>query len=485
MPILATGNSGAIMEKKLGLISSVVLFAGALALSWITHGTGVVVDDAKRQISIPKLLTMPLQVQAAYNGTDVYFRYRWPAPNPGIFHDMLRFTDGKWVVRGNPVPGSQPDGLHEDRVSMMLDDGSVPEFGRYGGYIAIGDRLAGFTVEADIKSVKDHPYLGKKLGLEEPTKYLPATRKNQNDWTSTVPEKEQDRLQAAGYFLDLWHWRAARSNPTGFADDQFITAGRLSDTGRGAYATNWDSDKKQPRLMFDPSKTGMRALKWNDIVGGKIDQDGAHALTEDQSVAFEPAAGWQEGDTIPRRLLRTPQDSRADIAVAGKAHWADGFWEVTLRRKMDTGKPLEDKIIRDGGVYQVAFAVHRQATAGRWHYVSLPISAGFGREAELAVVAFTGEMPDWKQPPRSVTLFYPGQVSWPHLNSVKHGGAESIAKGIPVRSRHSEEQLAHYGIEAEFAELIRVQWLLTLLAGLALIGAFGWALLTSTFKLEQ
>jgi hypothetical protein len=152
---------------------------------------------------------------------------------------------------------------------------------------------------------------------------------------------------------------------------------------------------------------------------------------------------------------------------------------------MDTGKPLEDKIIRDGGVYQVAFAVHRQATAGRWHYVSLPISAGFGREAELAVVAFTGEMPDWKQPPRSVTLFYPGQVSWPHLNSVKHGGAESIAKGIPVRSRHSEEQLAHYGIEAEFAELIRVQWLLTLLAGLALIGAFGWALLTSTFKLEQ
>jgi hypothetical protein len=33
------------------------------------------------------------------------------------------------------MPGSRPDGLHEDRVAMMLDDGSVPEFGRYGGYI--------------------------------------------------------------------------------------------------------------------------------------------------------------------------------------------------------------------------------------------------------------------------------------------------------------------------------------------------------------
>lgn len=473
------------MQKKTGLIASGVLFAGALALSWATHGIGVVVDDAKRHIAIPKPLTVPFQVQAAYNGTDVYFRYRWPAPNAGIFHDMLRFTDGKWEVRGNAGPGSQPDGLHEDRVSMMLDDGSVPEFGRYGGYVAIGDRLAGFTVEADGKTLKDHPYLGKKLGLDEPTKYLPATRKNQSDWTSTVPEPEQEKLQAAGYFLDLWHWRAARSSPTGFADDQFITAGRLSDSGRGAYATNWDGEKKQPRLMFDTAKAGMKALKWADIAGGKVDQDGVHALTEDVSVAFDPAAGWQEGDTIPRRLLRAPQASRADIAVAGRARWAGGFWDVTLRRKMNTDKPLEDKIIRDGGVYQAAFAIHRQATGGRWHYVSLPVSVGFGREAELVAAAFTGEAPDWKQAAKSVTLFYPGQVSWPHLNSVKHGGAESIAKGIPVRSRHSEEQLAHYGVEAEFADAIRGQWLLTLLAGLALIGAFGWALLASTPKTEH
>jgi hypothetical protein len=45
----------------------------------------------------------------------------------------------------------------------------------------------------------------------------------------------------------------------GFADDQFITAGRLSDSGRGAYATNWDGEKKQPRLMFDTAKVGMKA----------------------------------------------------------------------------------------------------------------------------------------------------------------------------------------------------------------------------------
>ncbi|MDO9439785.1 MAG: ethylbenzene dehydrogenase-related protein [Beijerinckiaceae bacterium] len=470
---------------KSSLYASTILFGGALALSWFTHGAGTVINDARKHINIPATLTVPLQVQAAYNGTDVYFRYRWLAPNAGIFHDMLRFTAGKWEVRGNAVAGSQPEGLHEDRVSMMLDDGAVPEFGRYGGYVAIGDRLAGFTEEADGTAIKNHAYLGRKLGLDEPTKYLPATRSNPNDWTSTVPEAQQAKLQSAGYFLDLWHWRAARSNPVGHADDQFITAGRLSDSGRGAYATNWDSDKKQPRLMFDPARAGgMKALKWDEIIGGKIDQDGNHGLREEVAAPFDPGAGWQEGDTIPRRMLRSPQASRADIAVFGKAIWADGVWDVTLKRKMNTEKPLEDKIIRDGGSYQAAFAIHRQATGGRWHYVSLPVSVGFGRHADIVATAFTGDTPDWKQPARQVTLFYPGQVSWPHLNSQKHGGADSIGKGIPVKARHSEEQLAHYGIEAEFAELIRRQWLLTLFAGLGLIVAFGWALLKSTPKLE-
>jgi hypothetical protein len=312
------------------LFASTILFGGALALSWLTQGAGIVVNDAKRHINVPKTLTVPLQIQAAYNGVDVFFRYRWPAPNAGIVHDMLRFSNGKWETRGEAAPGPQPDGLHEDRVSMMLDDGSVPEFGRYGGYVAIGDKLAGFTEEADAKAVKDHPYLGKKLGLDEPTKYLPATRSNQSDWASTVPEAQQAKLQSAGYFLDLWHWRAARSNPVGYADDQFITAGRLSDSGRGAYATNWDGDKKQPRMMFDPAKSGgFKALKWDDVAGGKIPQDGVHALKEDISVPFDPNAGWNEGDTIPRRLLRPP---RPPAPISRSPAWRNGLTAIGRSR---------------------------------------------------------------------------------------------------------------------------------------------------------
>jgi len=146
---------------------------------------------------------------------------------------------------------------------------------------------------------------------------------------------------------------------------------------------------------------------------------------------------------------------------------------VTLRRRLDTGNPLDDKILRDQGAYHVAFSVHRDAQQERWHYVSLPFTLGLNRPAEIVAPKFAGDAPDWKQEWTEVTLFYPGQVSWPHLNSKRHAGAEYIKKGVPVRYRHSEAQLAHYGVEAEFADAIRRQWLLTMLAGVLLIAGFG------------
>lgn len=359
---------------------------------------------------------------------------------------------------------------------MMLDDGSVPEFARYGGYVTIGNRLAGMSDEVDGKSIAAHPYLGGKLKMDEPTKYLPETRKSLNDWSSVKSEDELKALRASGYFLDLWHWRAARSNPVNLSDDQLVAEGRLSDAGKSAYATNWDNDKKQPRLMFDVAKAGHAALKWDDIVKGNIKQDSAHALREDISAPFDPSAAWKEGDTIPRRILRPADGSRADIKVAGKAVWDKGFWEVVLTRKMDTGAPLDDKILRDRGVYNVAFAIHRQATGGRWHYVSLPVTVGLGRSADIEAVRYTGDTPTWTHPARNVTMFYPGQVTWAHVNSANHAGQDKVKQGVPVKFRHTEAELAAYGIEMEFDAAIKRQWQLTLLLGMLLIAAFGYAL---------
>ena len=81
------------------------------------------------------------------------------------------------------------------------------------------------------------------------------------------------------------------------------------------------------------------------------------------------------------------------------------------------------------------------------------------------------------QPWLDVTLFYPGQVSWPMLvNRNKHPGADRIARGVPVKGHHSELQLSNYGVEMEFKSEIKRQWLLTIFAFLALIVGFGVAI---------
>jgi hypothetical protein len=463
------------MRKAL-LYLSVAIFLGALSVSWLTHGAGVIGNDIARNIYIPKELTMPLQVKAAYNGRDMFFRYRWPARQPSIYHDMLKYEGGKWVRYGDSEVGRQAQGIYEDRITMFVDDGSVPEFARYGGYVAVGDRMRFFTDEAKPKDVRAHPYLGQKRKQTEVRKYLPATRRDINDWASVVPEEELTALRKAGYFLDLWHWRAHRSNPIDVSDDEYVFETRSGDAGRGPFTDNWEPEKSQPRFMLDPEKTGRRAIRWEELIQRKLGFDDVYFISEGTAKPFDASHQWQEGDTIPRRLLRPGDASHADIKVSGKARWRDGYWDVTLFRAMDTGHPMDDKILVDKHVYNLAFAVHRDATGSRWHYVSLPVTLGLGRDAELAATRFEGEAPQWQQPWFNLVLFYPGQVSWPHLNSAKHAGAAKIKEGVPVKARHSEIQLAHYGVEGEFADAIRSQWLLTMAAGVLLIIGFGIAL---------
>lgn len=458
------------------LNASIAIFVLALLLSWVFHGTGIIENDIQRNIYIPETLTLPLQVKAAYNGDKMFFRYRWPAQAPHIYHDMMKFQDGKWERYGKSVAGPQPQGIYEDRVAMLVDDGSVPEFEKYGGYIAIGDGMRFFTNEAKKEAVEAHPYLGKQKKQEEVGKHLPETRTDNADWESVVPAAQLDAQRKAGYFLDLWHWRAHRSNPIGKSDDQVIAEARYGDEGKGPFFDNWDKDTKQPKLMFDPvkiGKAGKTALAWDDIAKRTLGFDDLYYLREDQATPYDPNHAWKNGDTLPRRVLRPGEGSRADISVQGTARWQDGYWEVSLVRKMDTGHPLDDKAFMDNRVYTVAFSVHRDAFGSRWHYVSLPQRLGLNRQADFQAVRFDGAEPKWDQDWRSVTLFYPGQVSWPMLNSARHAGAENIKKGIPVRQRHSEIQLAYYGVEMEFYDAIRRQWQYTLFAGVLLIVGFG------------
>ena len=119
------------------LYFSLAIFFGLLVASWITHGRGVIKNDPARGIDIPNERFVGLQVKAAFDGKQFYMRYRWPTPKRVIEYDMLRYEGGKWVRDGQ----GKSQGDYEDRVSTMIDDGSVPEFGRYGAYVMANPRM--------------------------------------------------------------------------------------------------------------------------------------------------------------------------------------------------------------------------------------------------------------------------------------------------------------------------------------------------------
>lgn len=442
------------------LAASAAIFTGLLVAAWVTHGTGIVKDDPERNIVIPDELMSELQVKVAYDGEDIWFRYRWPVERPAIFNDVLVYNDGKWEKRGGETLGPNPDFLTEDRVAMMIDDGSVPLFSRYGGYITIGDGLTTFT--------------GTPETDEERTKYLPSTRTDPNDFETVRPESDLEKLRAAGQFIDLWQWRSSRSNPIGLGDDGFVAEERGGDEGTGPYTTNFDKETGQPKYMFNPDVAGYRALAINDVVSGQVGFNDTYYLAAETAVPFDPNYAWKNGDTIPRRYLRPETGSRGDVVQPAAARWRNGFWDVTLRRKMDTGNPLDDKIFRDGGSYDLAFAVFRNASTMRWHYVTLPVSLGLGEPAQIEAKLSEPGKPDWTGPWTEIKTFYPGQVTWGRLTDARqHPGADRIAQRVPVAARHTEEQLALYGVQMEFADEIKRQWIWTLIASLGLIVALG------------
>lgn len=451
------------IRRRTAVVVVAGIFSASLFLAVVTHNTGVIRDDPERNIWIPRELTMPLQLQVAYDEEQIFFRYRWPAKRPHVYTDMLRFSDGQWQRKLHSPVGPEPDGVYEDRLTMMVDDGSVPEFQRYGGYITVGANMRDFA-DAGPNAGRDDAHR---------RKYLPATRSDPNDWYSIVDQETLAAQRDAGYFLDLWHWRAHLSNPLGWSDDQHIAWYRLYDSGDGPFFSNWNGAAEQPRFMFDPADGGSAALRWEDVTAGRVGVNAPYYLAEDVAIPFDPDREWREGDVIPGQVLREPSGSRATIRVQGEGRWADGYWDVTLVRKLDTGDPLEDKILQDQGVYTIALSVHRDAKASRWHYVSMPVQVGLGRNGEVVASRFSGDGPDWSQVDvHDVKLFYPGQVNWPRLTSKIHAGAQYIAKGVPVKYRHKEEQLAQYGVEVEFEKELTRQWWLSMIAGVLLIISF-------------
>lgn len=327
-----------------------------------------------------------LTLQAAHDGKHLFLRASWPAKGPGIYHEYAIHKDGKWEEpygshRGNDLvrSGKTPPS-YEDRFSILLGDGKgVPDFGKDGCWVTCHDDMRFMPGVAKKDDVQAHPILGKGgMKKSDIRKYLPESRTamgNAGGWDKIRTAEEIAALKDKGVFLDLWQWRANRSNHAGMADDGYVLEYRNSDAGKAMFADNWDKEKHQPKLMFDPAKNqGRAALAKEDFQKPKR----PYILMDTQAVPFDSNFNFKEGDLIPVFYgIAKAEGSVADNAPVLGTH-ANGRWTVTWQRKLDTGNPKDDIALKVGETYPVGLAIHEDMTTARWHFVSFPLTLSIG-----------------------------------------------------------------------------------------------------------
>jgi hypothetical protein len=164
------------------------------------------------------------------------------------------------------------------------------------------------------------------------------------------------------------------------ADDSYVLEYRIFDKGKKMFSWNVDKKTMTPKFMFDKEKTGYIALKEQDFTNPA---KAIAIIREVNAKAYNPKAGFKEGDILPGRLLTTATSGSAGDNDDAKGSWKNGMYTLVFKRKLNTGHPEDDKILKKGGVYTIGLAVHDDNVTTRFHHVSFPLTLGIGAKADI------------------------------------------------------------------------------------------------------
>ncbi|MDP6884312.1 MAG: ethylbenzene dehydrogenase-related protein, partial [Rhodospirillales bacterium] len=148
----------------------------------------------------------------------------------------------------------------------------------------------------------------------------------------------------------------------------------------------WPNGKMRqgPAYVFDKAAVGFSVLAESDLE----DPAKAKHLIVGKTTASADGVEFKEGDILPAHILDSAKakGSAADVDYA-KGSLDNGTYTVVMRRKLDTGNPLDDKILEPDTVYTFGFSVHDDAAGKRAHVVSFPVTLSIGEgEADIQTV---------------------------------------------------------------------------------------------------
>jgi hypothetical protein len=227
-------------------------------------------------------------LRAVYTRDAIAFLARWDDPTESLAYETwVKQPDGSWKQQMRGEPGDVIGG-YEDKFALAWSiDNSVAGFERMGCAAAC------------------HAGEIKRFGLKH-----------------TAREGEK---------VDVWHWKAARTNPVGQIDDQYVDHTRYDaqttpDAGRkpdpntgGGYRPNKDPEGRAPAFM----PPGPAASPF-------------WVLDADKQPFRDT---FRSGDRIGSILIAPFQGDRGEIRAKGIHR--DGRWTLEWTRALDTGSAFD------------------------------------------------------------------------------------------------------------------------------------------------
>lgn len=137
-----------------------------------------------------------------------------------------------------------------------------------------------------------------------------------------------DMLAGVEATWDLWHWKAFRTNPQGYAMDKTHRYMNAQPAGSANKHTTKDG---RDTWIARPQDAG-------------------------ETVEVQHSAPTEfKGEHVPRYSAGRPTQSAADVRAKGS--WADGKWTVEFSRALNTGQ-TDDTIFDVARTYRMAVSVH-------------------------------------------------------------------------------------------------------------------------------
>jgi hypothetical protein len=326
-----------------------------------------------------------LNFKAAHDATYLYLWFSWESDGEraGDQGNYMRFDGEQWNWYGNhrqheTVIDEEQPAIYPDRLGIMMGDARASLYAEQGCWMTCHDALVTMPEQAYEEEVAEHPVIGqlyKEFGIKNRyvRKYLPVSRAEGTAWDAVKSEDELKSLRDNGAFLDLIIWDAALTGPGNFATDFNVLEIKKVDSGDSALLPN-SKMLGGPALMFDTAKTGFSVLTEADIDDAS---KAKHLLVGSNTVAV--SGSFKEGDILPAHIIDngSAKGSAADVDYA-KGVYEDGQYTLIMRRKLDTGHPQDDLIMKAGGIYSFSFSIHDDAAGKRSHLVSFPVTVSIG-----------------------------------------------------------------------------------------------------------